>query len=171
MTDTPVPGLEPVLQGPLDGEARWWGDSLAVIKASGAATDGQLTVIDNYSCAGTTPPLHVHHREGEGFYVVDGTLTFWVGGRVLQASSGSFVYGPPGVPHTFEVTSPTARYLFITTPAGFDGFVREVSDAAEKFVIPRLDRPRQSLDRIDVVSGRYGIEILGPPGIPGTARP
>lgn len=71
---------------------------------------------------------------------MEGALTFWVGGEVIEATAGSFVYGPRDVPHTFLVSSPEARYLVVTEPAGFESFMLAV--------------------------GECGIEILGPPGIP-----
>jgi hypothetical protein len=63
--------LQPILLGPDAGEARWWGDSLVIIKASAETSAGRITVIDNYAVEGAAPPLHVHHNEGEGFYVID----------------------------------------------------------------------------------------------------
>jgi len=158
---------EPILLGGDAGEARWWGDSLAIIKASTETTAGRIAVIDNYAVEGAAAPLHIHHNEGESFYVVDGTLTIWAGDKAIKAAAGSFVYGPPGVPHTFVVTSPTARYLFITEPAGFERFVRAVSTPAEKLALPPLAvQQAQDLDRMTSVAAKYGIEILGPPGIP-----
>ena len=64
--------LQPILLGRDAGEARWWGDSLAIIKASAETSAGRIAVIDNYGVEGAAPPLHVHHNEGEGFYVIDG---------------------------------------------------------------------------------------------------
>jgi mannose-6-phosphate isomerase-like protein (cupin superfamily) len=160
--------LEPTLLGPDAGEARWWGDSLCIIKAATETSAGQITVIDNYAAEGAAAPLHIHHNEGEAFYVIHGALTIWAGGKAINATAGSFVYGPPGVPHTFTVTSPTARYLFITHPAGFDKFVREVSMQAERLSLPPLAvQQAQDPDLMTAVAGKYGIEILGPPGIPG----
>lgn len=158
---------EPILLGLGAGEARWWGDSLSIIKTSSETTAGRIAVIDNYAVEGAAAPLHIHHNEGELFYVIDGTLTIWAGGKVINATTGSFVYGPSGVPHTFVVTSPTARYLLITEPAGFEQFVREVSAPAEKLALPP-PAVRQSPypDRMISIAAKYGIEILGPPGIP-----
>lgn len=159
--------LEPVLLGPDAGEARWWGDSLAIIKVSTETSAGRIAVIDNYGVEGASPPLHVHHNEGEGFYVIDGLLTIWAGGKVIDASAGSFVYGPPDVPHTFVVRSPTARYLFITEPAGFERFVRAVSAPAERISLPPLAiQQAQDVANMTTIAATYGIEILGPPGIP-----
>jgi mannose-6-phosphate isomerase-like protein (cupin superfamily) len=50
-------------------------------------------------------PLHVHHRESEWFYVLDGELIVWVGGQAVRAPAGSFVFGPQGTPHTFTVSA------------------------------------------------------------------
>ena len=159
--------LEPILLGPNAGEARWWGDSLSIIKVSTETSAGRIAVIDNYAVEGAAAPLHVHHNEGEGFYVIDGMLTIWAGGKAIDASAGSFVYGPPDVPHTFVVRSPTARYLFITEPAGFEQFVRAVSVPAERVTLPPLAvQQAQGYENMTTIAAKYGIEILGPPGIP-----
>ena len=99
------------------------------IKASGATTGGRSAVIDNLSAEGPASPLHVHHNENEWFYVLEGELTFWVGGEVIVAPEGAFVFAPVGIPHTFNVTSPQARYLLGTDRPGFEDFVRAVGRA------------------------------------------
>ena len=68
-SDTAAP-VDPILLGPDEGDARWWGDSLAIIRASADTTAGRITVIDNYASSGAAPPLHIHHNEGEGFYLI-----------------------------------------------------------------------------------------------------
>jgi hypothetical protein len=90
-----------------------------------------------------------------------------VGGRAIDASPGSYVYGPPDVPHTFVVTSPVARYLFITEPAGFDGFVRAVSTPADKLTLPpAIPEHQEDPNTLATIAAEFGIEIIGPPGIP-----
>ena len=84
-------------------------------------------MIETLAPQGAGSPLHVHHREDEWFYVTEGELTFWVGGEVIDAPAGSFVYGPRGVPHTFMVSSPEARFLLVTEPAGFESFMLRAS--------------------------------------------
>src|SRR5256714_12018755 len=81
-------------------------------------------------------PAHVHHNEDEWFYVTEGELSFWVGGRVIDATQGSFVYGPHGIPHTFTVTSSQARFLLVTEPAGFERFMRALSEPAPSLTLP-----------------------------------
>jgi len=99
--------------------------SLALVKSDAESTAGRVAVIEHVSPPGSGSPLHRHTREDEWFYVIDGELTFAVGDEVIPAPAGSFVYGPRGIPHTFMVTSSTpARFLLVTEPAGFEGFMR-----------------------------------------------
>ena len=62
-------------------------------------------------------PYHVHYTDDEAWYVLEGTLAFQLGDQQVQASAGSAVFAPRGVPHTYWNPSPTpARYLLIMTP-------------------------------------------------------
>ena len=97
-----------------EGEALWFLDFLATIKSSAATTGGRVAVIEHLAGQDAGSPLHVHHREDEWFYVLDGELTIWVDGQVIPAPAGSFVYGPRNTPHTFTVSSPEgARFLLV----------------------------------------------------------
>src|SRR5581483_2123866 len=111
-------------------------------------------------------PLHVHHREDEWFFVLDGHLSFWIDGVVTEAHAGAFVYGPRGIPHTFAVRSETARFLFVTQPAGFEGFVRALSTPAAAPILPP-SRPETPPDAGTYARAaeEFGIELLGPPGV------
>jgi quercetin dioxygenase-like cupin family protein len=83
---------------------------------------------------GLSPPLHVHRRHSESFYVLAGELTFTANGSELRATAGSWVQVPPGVPHTFAATgSEEARFLDIHTPScGFGDFTRALSSARDE---------------------------------------
>ena len=85
------------------GEARWWLGALTVIKATAADTGGHLTVLDVTDPPGVEAPLHVHHKEDEAFWVLEGDVTFEVGGMTIQAGAGDFVFGPRDVPHRYKV--------------------------------------------------------------------
>src|SRR3990172_12183733 len=93
--------VDPIALQQDEGEALWFLGVLATIKASAETTGGRVAVIEHLAPQGAGSPLHVHHPEDEWFYVTEGELTFWVGGRVIAAPAGSFVYGPRDVPHTF----------------------------------------------------------------------
>jgi quercetin dioxygenase-like cupin family protein len=156
----------PVALGPGDGEALWFLGCLLTIKASSDTTAGRVAVIEHLAPRGSGSPLHVHRNEDEWFYVTEGELTFWVGGQVIVARGGSFVYGPRDIPHTFAVSSDTARFLLVAEPAGFDGFVRTLSEPATELVIPPPATEPPDVEAMSRLAAEYGIEILGPPGIP-----
>ena len=104
---------------------------------------------------GTMPPLHVHRDDDEAFYVLEGSLTLFVGDGEVEVGAGECAFARRSIPHTYRVESETARWLAIGSPAGFDEFVREVAEAGEA-VGP---------EKLTAISARYGIEILGPPGM------
>jgi len=166
MSTAASPPVAPIALQPDEGEALWFLGVLATIKASTETTDGRVAVIEHLAPRGTGSPLHVHRREDEWFYVTEGELTFWVGGQVVVAPAGSFVYGPRDVPHTFEVTSPEARFLLVAEPAGFEAFIRAVGQPAGALTLPPPSEPPEPA-RLVTAAAEYGIEILGPPGIPG----
>jgi quercetin dioxygenase-like cupin family protein len=148
------------------GEALWFLGALVTIKASNETTAGRVTVADNLAPRGHGSPLHVHRNEDEWFYVLDGELTFWVGGETIVATSGAFVYGPRGVPHTFMVSSDEARFLIGTEPGGFSGFLRTLAQPATELVIPPPATEPPDMELMAATAAQYGLEILGPPGIP-----
>ncbi len=160
---TTTTGIEPIALHDGEGEALWAFGVLATIKASAETTAGRVAVIEH----GAGSPLHVHHREDEWFYVIEGELTFWVGGKVISAPAGSFVYGPREIPHTFLVTSPTARFLLVTEPAGFEQFIRRAGQPAPELTVPPPAEPADPTPLV-ALAAEYGIDIIGPPGIPTT---
>ena len=161
-----APQVAPIALAPDEGEALWAFGFLATLKASSEATDGRVAIIEHLGPRGAGSPLHVHHREDEWFYVLEGELAFWVGGKVVQAPAGSFVYGPRDVPHTFLVASELARFLPVCEPAGFDAFFRSAAVPAERFEIPPPPTEAPDVAGLTALAAEYGIEILGPPGIP-----
>jgi quercetin dioxygenase-like cupin family protein len=161
-----APANEPIALGPAEGEALWFLGTLVTLKSSSETTGGRVAVMENYGARGSGSPLHVHRNEDEWFYVTEGELTFWVGGQVITAPAGSFVFGPRDIPHTFTVSSERARFLLVTEPAGFEGFVRALSEPAARLEIPPAPTSPPDMAPMIALAAEYGIEILGPPGIP-----
>ncbi|MGZ4173695.1 MAG: quercetin 2,3-dioxygenase [Solirubrobacteraceae bacterium] len=149
-----------------EGEALWFLGLLATIKASSESTAGRVAVIEHHAPRGSGSPLHVHHNEDEWFYVTAGELTFWVGGQIIGAPAGSFVYGPRDIPHTFTVSSEEARFLLVLEPAGFEQFMRALSEPAQSLTIPPAPTEPPDIARMTAIAADYGVEIIGPPGIP-----
>jgi quercetin dioxygenase-like cupin family protein len=158
--------VTPIVAGPGEGEALWFLGVLATIKASAKTTGGAVAVIEHLAPRGTGSPLHVHSREDEWFYVVDGELTIWVDGETIVAPAGSFVFGPKGIPHTFIVSSEQARFLLVTEPAGFEQFMRAAGEPAARLEIPPPATEPPDVAALSAAAAEFGIEITVPPGIP-----
>ena len=166
MTTETTPPIAPISHGPGEGEALWAFGGLATIKSTGPTTGGSVMVSEQLAPRGVGSPLHVHHREDEWFYVLDGEVTFWVGGEVIVAPAGSFVFGPRDVPHTFLVSSDEARFLLVTEPGGFEDFMRAAGEPAPRLEIPPPPTEAPDFEGLARLAASYGIDILGPPGIP-----
>jgi quercetin dioxygenase-like cupin family protein len=134
---------------------RFYADEIE-IKAQGDAVD----VCEIRTTAGCEPPLHVHEREDESFYVLEGAVTFFSGDDEVRGEAGTFVHLPRMTPHTYAVDSGVARVLVTTTPGGF----AEMFDAiAERFggEMPARPAPEHGPILAEALAG-YGIRILGP---------
>lgn len=107
------------------------------------------------------PPLHVHHREDEAFYVLEGAYSVFIGDDVTTAAPGTWVWGPRDVPHGYQVHSERGRHLSLMMPGGFEEFFEEVASIAT----PDAD-PLKEMSRLAAVAGRYGVDLLGPPPAP-----
>lgn len=136
---------------------RFFQQTVTVLATAGD-THGVVGAVDVASPGGAAPPLHVHHREDEAFYIVEGEYSVYVGDEVIAGAPGTWVWGPRDVPHGYEVHSPLGRHISLTMPAGFEAFFEEVADIAT----PSTD-PRAAMSRLAAVAARYGVELLGPP--------
>jgi mannose-6-phosphate isomerase-like protein (cupin superfamily) len=146
-------------------EAIWFLDTLVRVHARGEETDGRYGLAECIAPPGHQPPPHVHHRDDEAFYVIDGELTVYIADTAVTLAPGEFLNAPRGVPHTFCVTSEDpARWLVWSSPAGFESFVREYGEPAAVEELPVLDGP-PDVERLVRVAASHAIEILGPPGM------
>jgi mannose-6-phosphate isomerase-like protein (cupin superfamily) len=144
-----------------EGQTVWILNSRLTLKATGESTGGTLSLIEALIAPGSTVPWHVHHREDEMFYILDGSFLIKCGDELFQASSGSFVFLPRDIPHSLKNIGPTvARVLTFCTPAGLDQYFVDGGTPALSDGLPP-----QPIDAklLDVLAGQYGQEILGPP--------
>jgi quercetin dioxygenase-like cupin family protein len=145
-----------------EGEARWWLGGLATVKATGKETDGRYTLVEVLEPEGEQP-FHVHHREDEGFWVLEGELTFEVGDETIKASPGSFLFGPKDVPHRYTVESGPARLLFVLSPAGFEEFIYATSEPAKERTLPPPPKGPPSeaeMEQLRAVARQHGARLL-----------
>jgi quercetin dioxygenase-like cupin family protein len=151
---------------PGEGEAWWWFGALATFKATGEQTGGRYAVVEILVPDGYEGVRHVHHFEDEGFYILEGEMTFYVGEQTIKAQPGSFLFGPKDVPHAFTVDSGPARLLFVFSPAGLEAGIREMGEPARSLTVPpQPEEPpdEAEMERLAAIGARYGAEILGPP--------
>jgi mannose-6-phosphate isomerase-like protein (cupin superfamily) len=143
-----------VVVGPQGGRvARGGGGAETRVKATGPETGGLLEAFEQVSSAGSGPPLHIHHECGEALYVLEGEVAFEVGSEHMTAASGTFVFVPMGVPHTYtNVGLQDARVLFWFTPAArMAGYFEELAE------LPPGTPGDQTLEDI---ASRHGVEIV-----------
>lgn len=145
---------------PDEGESRRWGPAGVVrIVAGAGTTDGSFSVVEVTEEPGSAAPLHVHHGEAEGFYLLEGTLELTCGGDTLTASAGDFVYTPKDVPHTYTVVGEQqARMLLLFSRPGFESFFAEAG-------APLDGPPAGPPDPAALVqlAAKYKCEVLAPP--------
>jgi quercetin dioxygenase-like cupin family protein len=145
------------------GEARWWFGALAEIKATAAQTSGQFTLVEVSCAPGYQGVRHVHHREDEAFWILEGDVTLDIGGTVIEATSGDYAFGPRDIPHSFSVGDKGCRMLFILTPGGFEDLVMATSEPAATRTVPPLTEEMPSMEQMQqmqAVVARFGGEIL-----------
>ncbi len=129
-----------------------------VLRASGETTNGGFGLVEGLTMPpGFASPYHVHRREDEAFYVLEGRIAFVCDGNWIDAGPGDFVFGPRNIPHGFTVAGETpAKMLLLCVPSGFERFVLELSEPSSSAPTP------PDMGKMMEVASRHGIEILGP---------
>lgn len=163
MTDAAVEAGRPFVTRAGDGAALWHLDNLLVFKAVASATGGRLAVWEQLLPRHSSPPLHVHHRDDEAWYILGGVITFRVDGTDMTVESGDFVWAPRGLSHAFRVESETARVLGLGIPAGFEEFFFATGRPAAELVIPPSPGQPPDLQQMLVHAQAAGCDIVGPP--------
>lgn len=148
-----------------DGEALWILGGLFTFRALGADTGNAYTLVEVLGPAGFAAPVHLHVGETEGFYVIEGDVTFLIGDERIPGAAGDFAFAPVGVSHAFRFESAQARMLVLCTPgaAGHEGLFRAIGEPAITREIPPPPDAPPDLDRLARLAARHGTTILGPP--------
>ena len=152
----------PILRRSGEGRSVWSLGGRFTVKLNAAESEQRFALVEALAFRSTEPPRHIHHREDEAWYVVEGKMTFYVGEEVLEADAGSFVLAPRGIPHTFTVDLEPTRVLVFASPAGFEAFALELGEEAASDQRPStLTMPSPEI--MGPVAERFGIEVVGPP--------
>ena len=145
-----------------EGEAYWVLGDLYTFKVTGKQTNGVYTVIDQIIQPQGGPPPHVHHREDEAFYVLEGRFSFLCGDTQSLFEAGSFIYIPKGTLHTFKnVGEQQGRLLVTITPAGLEEFFYSIGTPATDLAAPPAFDP-SVIDKVMQLAPLYKMDVVLP---------
>ena len=152
------------------GTPIWYLQMLMTIKAYGEQTGGALGLID-LKCPPGMTPLHVHHKEDEGWYLLQGRITCTCGEESVSAEPGAFLWLPRDIPHRLRFET-ECHLLQIAIPAGLEVFHERMGQPAPRLELPP---PGQKLDteKYRRLAAEQGLEIIQLPqwdSQEGTAR-
>ncbi len=149
-----------------EGKTVWTvGTDLITFKATGEDTGGAFALFDSLVLPGGGPPPHVHTREAESFYVLEGEFEFLAEYEWIKAVPGSFIHVPRGALHTLRnVGSGVGRLLTLVAPAGLEKFFEEVGVPGTDIFSPPPFGPEE-IEKMLSILPKYGLE-MPPPGEP-----
>jgi quercetin dioxygenase-like cupin family protein len=149
-----------------EGPATWALGSLFEQLATGTDTAGAFGLTRVTQPAGGATPVHIHTREAEAFYLLEGTMRYRAGDQDYDLGPGSFIYLPAGIPHAFRVTGDApVCFLGIVAPGGLMDLYDEVGQPAAERRLPGDDGAPLMADvqRWLEKAPSYGIQVVGPP--------
>ena len=128
--------------------------------ATGEETNGKYAQWEAFVPPGGGPPPHVHSREEEGFYILDGEITVQIGEQRIVATAGMFVNMPVGTPHSFRNESEKPAKMLITiSPAGLEQMFFEVGVQVAEGASSAAAPTKAEIERLLAAAPRYGVEI------------
>jgi mannose-6-phosphate isomerase-like protein (cupin superfamily) len=132
--------------------------------ALGEETDGKYALWEAIVPPGGGPPPHVHTREEEGFYVLEGEITFQIGDKRLVATPGMFANMPVGTPHSFtNAGNRPAKMLISVAPAGIENMFLEIGVPVPTGTTTAPPVTKAEVDKLRTLAPKYGIQIQSPP--------
>ncbi|MBI3909481.1 MAG: quercetin 2,3-dioxygenase [Armatimonadetes bacterium] len=150
-----------------EGRSMWVVTDLLTFKAAGEDTGGACSIFELTVPPQGGPPPHVHHREDEAFFVLEGEFAFQAGDRTVGATAGSFVYAPKGIRHTYKnIGLAPGRMLMVATPAGIEKFFEEVGQPTMDPSLASAPTGPPDIQQLLEIARRHQIEIEVPSGGP-----
>lgn len=154
---------QPVIRPPAAGRTIAVVGDLYRFLATGEETNGAYASFEAIVPPGGGPPPHVHRREQESFYVMEGQITFTVNGQRQVASAGSFAHMPIGIPHSFKnETDKPAKMLITVVPAGLENLFRAFGIELPEGSATPVPPSQAEIDKLIELAPDYGIELLIP---------
>jgi mannose-6-phosphate isomerase-like protein (cupin superfamily) len=131
--------------------------------ATGDDTNGKYALWEAIVPPGGGPPPHVHSREEEGFFVLEGEITFFIGDKRHVPSAGMFANMPVGTLHSFKNEGgKPAKMLISVAPAGLEQMFFEFGVPLPEGSTFALPPTKEEIEKLLAIAPRYGIEIKLP---------
>jgi mannose-6-phosphate isomerase-like protein (cupin superfamily) len=140
----------------------WFKTGRLMVKAAAAETAGRFSQFETDDPRGTATALHVHHREDETFYVLEGEVTLVVGEERFDLAPGDYAFAPRDVAHAYHVRSERARMLVTYSPAGLEELFVALGVPVTGGGASAEDVSRPLEETIRLFAG-YGVDVVGPP--------
>jgi mannose-6-phosphate isomerase-like protein (cupin superfamily) len=159
--------------------------SLMTFLAKGSETGGRFALMEFHTKPGNEPPPHIHEREHELYFVLEGTMRFYCEDKILDIGAGEVVFLPQGKAHALTCTSDVVRTLIFVqatseAAVGLDSYFLAMGEPATSMVLPEsavtyaVDDPEHAIR----VGASKGVRILSPsesrlavPQYPGLGMP
>jgi mannose-6-phosphate isomerase-like protein (cupin superfamily) len=126
-------------------------------------TGGTYSFIEAKVFPGGGPPPHIQTREHEGFYIIEGQITFMVDKQRIEAKPGTFVNVPPNVLHSFKnETNEIAKLIIVLSPAGLEHFFVLVGAEVSDINIKPTPFTNEQIQKLVTIAPKYGMEIKPP---------
>ena len=141
---------------PGGGTSYNWENDHIFVKVAASETGSAYTVVEDNLKSTFSLGLHLHRCHAETFYILAGSVDFYVDGEWMSAETGACLHIPPGIPHAAKVSDgvENARMLMIFQPSGFDGFLAELA---------RLSQSELSDETVlATLQNKYDIVQIGP---------
>lgn len=144
----------------LDGKAFVLAGIVMKRLLSGEQTAGQFCLFENSSDGNTRTPIHVHARDDETLYIIEGELTAVLDGQPRHLTAGDCMFLPRGVPHQLmNVSGHPSRYILIGTPALFERFLEAGGHELQPDEVVGPPTPEE-IERLRAAAPRFGITLL-----------
>jgi len=168
--------IRPYLRRRSRENSYWYMGHLSSALVTGDDTGGALALFDVTIRAGMEPPAHVHSREEEAIFVLDGRIDGWSGNTRLSAGPGELVNLPNQKPHGWKLTpgsdGQTGRGLVLVVPGAMEAFFRRFSEPAPTLTLPDVHenayaaKMQESLPQMIADAAEFGIQWMPPDYVP-----
>jgi quercetin dioxygenase-like cupin family protein len=154
---------QPIIRSPGEGRTIAVVGDVYRFLATSEDTDGKYAMWEAIVPPGGGPPPHIHSREEECFYILEGEITFQINNQRLVATAGMFANMPVGSLHSFKNESgKPAKMLISAAPAGLEQMFFEVGQPVALGATAAPPPTKADIEKLLMVAPRYGIDIKVP---------